>query len=238
MSTPARSYPKRSRQSTGAGAYPTARRPRRSAGTGRTGGGGVVITTENLGVAAQKWTKVYRAPMAPLEEPYFGSSASASFEVPTWVRVEDLTPVERARYDDEEKKKEAQRVIWRKELAEKAEEAEKAKKESQEGIKENEEKNDNADADVGTNDGKDEPNALQTEKIGDGAVDPAKGDEETSGDASKNETNSVAMEGGVKMAERAIEMTTAAMEGGMTDGAGNLSDAKTKNQSQQENQVS
>eukprot|EP00581_Thalassiosira_minuscula_P013692 CAMPEP_0183730268 /NCGR_PEP_ID=MMETSP0737-20130205/32417_1 /TAXON_ID=385413 /ORGANISM="Thalassiosira miniscula, Strain CCMP1093" /LENGTH=74 /DNA_ID=CAMNT_0025962721 /DNA_START=11 /DNA_END=231 /DNA_ORIENTATION=+ len=74
MSTPARSYPKRNRQTTGTTGYSTSRRPRRSAGTSRTattGGattttasGGVIVTETNLGVAAQKWTKVYRAPIA------------------------------------------------------------------------------------------------------------------------------------------------------------------------------
>mmetsp|Transcript_34450 Transcript_34450/g.83360 ORF Transcript_34450/g.83360 Transcript_34450/m.83360 type:complete len:475 (-) Transcript_34450:217-1641(-) len=195
MSTP-RSYPKRNRQSTGAGTYSTARRPRRSAGTGRAAsgasggvGGGVVVSTENLGVAAQKWTKVYRAPVAPLDEPYFGSSASASFEIPMWVKLDELTPEERSNYDEEDKKREAQRAIWRRELAEKAaaeEEAakNKAEKEIQEGKDGDKGKNndDNNGAEVG-----DEPEGSQDEEhIGDSATEPVA----TSGGCSKDEAKS------------------------------------------------
>ena len=116
MSTPGRSYPKRSRQSTGGiGTYSTSRRPRRSAGTARTStgggvgvgvGGGILTTENNLGVAAQQWYKVYRAPMSITDEPYYGSSASASFIVPTWVRIDELTPDEKNKYEEEEKKSE------------------------------------------------------------------------------------------------------------------------------------
>lgn len=126
MSTPARSYPKRSRQSAIPNYSSTSnRRPRRSAGLSRSGTG---TTENNHGLVGQKWTKVRRAPSAPLDAPYFGCSASAPFEIPMWVRVEELTTEERARYDKEEKKREAQRVIWRKELARKRREKDASKK--------------------------------------------------------------------------------------------------------------
>ncbi|KAL9187697.1 hypothetical protein ACHAXT_006075 [Thalassiosira profunda] len=122
MSTPGRSYPKRSRQSAGgATTHSTSRRARRTGGRTSAGGsGGGVVSTDTLGVAAQKWTKVHRPPMAPTDEPYFGSAATAKFAIPTWVRVEDLTAEERATYLLEEEKRDEQRAIWRRELAAKA----------------------------------------------------------------------------------------------------------------------
>ena len=62
--------------------------------------------------------KVYRHPMAPTDEVYFGNSPYAAFTIPTWVRVADLSPEERAKYDEQEKKNEEERARWRKELAE------------------------------------------------------------------------------------------------------------------------
>lgn len=55
--------------------------------------------------ANQRWVKVYRRPMAPTDEPYFGSSPFASFTLPTWVKVQDLTMDERAAYDKLEEEK-------------------------------------------------------------------------------------------------------------------------------------
>ena len=63
--------------------------------------------------------QVYRHPMAPTDEVYFGNSPYAAFTIPTWVRVGDLSPEERAKYDEQEKKNEETRARWRKELAEK-----------------------------------------------------------------------------------------------------------------------
>lgn len=57
--------------------------------------------------------------MAPTDEVYFGNSPYAAFTIPTWVKVADLSPEERAKYDEQEKKNEETRARWRKELAEK-----------------------------------------------------------------------------------------------------------------------
>ena len=136
MSTPTRSYPKRSRQSTGSStSYSTSRRPRRSAG-GTAGGtksrksshGGSGIT-DNLGIPSQKYTKVMRYPTSPLDEPYFGPSPTATYKIPMWVNITELTEEERLVYDAEEKKKEEQRIIWRKELERKQAEEDARKKE-------------------------------------------------------------------------------------------------------------
>jgi hypothetical protein len=63
-------------------------------------GSGSGATTAN-----QRWVKVYRRPMAPTDEPYFGSSPFASFTLPTWVKLQDLTMDERAAYDKLEEEK-------------------------------------------------------------------------------------------------------------------------------------
>ena len=63
-----------------------------------------------------------RYPTSPLDEPYFGSSATASFKIPMWVRIDELTDAERNVYDEEEGKKKKQRLIWQKELAARNEE--------------------------------------------------------------------------------------------------------------------
>ena len=113
----ARGYPKRSARAAGINTYSTSRRPRRSAGTSSGGGGDrLVVSTENLGVPAVPWTKVLRYPSAPLDEPYFGRSPKASFQIPMWVRVDELTEEEKAKYDEEKKKKEEQRALWKKQM--------------------------------------------------------------------------------------------------------------------------
>jgi len=92
-----------------------------------------------------------RAPVSPLDEPYFGSSATANYEIPVWVKVEELTPEEKVKYDEEEKKREEQRAIWAKELAERTakEEEEKRRRKFEEG-----DKSGNSDDDeTGTSDG-------------------------------------------------------------------------------------
>lgn len=43
-------------------------------------------------------------------EPYFGSSPSASFVVPMWVKVSELTEEEKLKYEEVEKKKEEERL--------------------------------------------------------------------------------------------------------------------------------
>ena len=63
-----------------------------------------------------------RHPTSPLDEPYFGSSATASFKIPMWVRIDELTDEERNIYDEAEGKKKKQRLIWQKELAARNEE--------------------------------------------------------------------------------------------------------------------
>ncbi len=51
----------------------------------------------------QRWVKVHRRPTAPTDEIYFGSSPFASFTVPTWVKMQDLTEEERTVYDNNNK---------------------------------------------------------------------------------------------------------------------------------------
>lgn len=107
-----RGYPKRSARATGVKTYSTSRRARRSgAGSER----GVVVAT-NLGVPAVAWTKVLRHPSAPLDAPYFGRRPKASFKVPVWVRVDELTAEEKEKYDEVEKKRDEQRAQWKKEM--------------------------------------------------------------------------------------------------------------------------
>mmetsp|Transcript_318 Transcript_318/g.394 ORF Transcript_318/g.394 Transcript_318/m.394 type:complete len:218 (-) Transcript_318:29-682(-) len=116
-----RGYPKRSARAAGINTYSTSRRPRRSGASER----GVVVSTDNLGVPAVAWTKVLRHPSAPLDEPYFGRRPKASFKVPIWVRVDELTEEEKAAYDEVEKKREEQRALWKKEMEKKRDEADK-----------------------------------------------------------------------------------------------------------------
>lgn len=117
-----RGYPKRSARAAGITTYSTSRRQRRS---GAASDRGVVVSTENLGVPAVAWTKVLRHPSAPLDEPYFGRRPKASFKVPIWVRVDELTEEEKAKYDEVEKKREEQRALWKKEMEQRREEADK-----------------------------------------------------------------------------------------------------------------
>ena len=123
-----RGYPKRSARAAGITTYSTSRRQRRGAASER----GVVVSTENLGVPAVAWTKVLRHPSAPLDEPYFGRRPKASFKVPMWVRVDELTEEEKAKYDEVEKKREEQRALWKKEMEKKREEADKDSAQSNE----------------------------------------------------------------------------------------------------------
>ena len=123
-----RGYPKRSARAAGITTYSTSRRQRRGAASER----GVVVSTENLGVPAVAWTKVLRHPSAPLDEPYFGRRPKASFKVPMWVRVDELTEEEKAKYDEVEKKREEQRALWKKEMEKKREEADKESAQSKE----------------------------------------------------------------------------------------------------------
>lgn len=127
-----RGYPKRSARAAGVNSYSSSRRPRRSgAGSGGGGGGGgVVVSTENLGVPAVPWTKVLRYPSAPLDEPYYGRSPRAYFKIPIWVRVDELTEEEKAIYDEEEKYREEQRALWKKDLEKSRDDDEAAKEES------------------------------------------------------------------------------------------------------------
>lgn len=137
-----RGYPKRSARAAGINTYSTSRRPRRSGAAER----GVVVSTDKLGVPAVAWTKVLRHPSAPLDEPYFGRRPKASFKVPIWVRVDELTEEEKAAYDEVEKKREEQRALWKKEMEKRREEADKesaqsiessqAQVETNEGVKE------------------------------------------------------------------------------------------------------
>lgn len=80
-----------------------------------------------------------------MDAPYFGCSASASFEIPMWVRVEELTTEERAKFDKEEEEREVQRVVWRKVLTRKREEEPASKKDSKEDGEENERTSDTVD---------------------------------------------------------------------------------------------
>ena len=114
-----RGYPKRSARAAGINTYSSSRRPRRSAAAER----GVVVSTENLGVPAVTWTKVFRYPSAPLDEPYFGRSPTASFKVPIWVRVDELTEEEKAKYDEVENKRVEQRAFWKKQMEKRRDEA-------------------------------------------------------------------------------------------------------------------
>lgn len=125
-----RGYPKRSARAAGIATYSTSRRQRRGAASER----GVVVSTENLGVPAVAWTKVLRHPSAPLDEPYFGRRPKASFKVPMWVRVDELTEEEKAKYDEVEKKREEQRTLWKKEMEKKREEVDKESAQSNEVI--------------------------------------------------------------------------------------------------------
>ena len=104
-----RGYPKRSARATGVKTYSTSRRARRSVERG-------VVVATNLGVPAVAWTKVLRHPSAPLDAPYFGRRPKASFKVPVWVRVDELTAEEKEKYDEVEKKREEQRAQWKKDL--------------------------------------------------------------------------------------------------------------------------
>mmetsp|Transcript_11614 Transcript_11614/g.17771 ORF Transcript_11614/g.17771 Transcript_11614/m.17771 type:complete len:219 (-) Transcript_11614:36-692(-) len=124
-----RGYPKRSARAAGISTYSTSRRPRRS---GAASERGVVVSTDNLGVPAVAWTKVLRHPSAPLAEPYFGRRPKASFKVPIWVRVNDLTEEEKAAYDEVEKKRGEQRALWKKEMEKRREEADKESAQSKE----------------------------------------------------------------------------------------------------------
>jgi len=119
-----RGYPKRSARAAGITTYASTRRPRRS-GAGAAAERSVVVTTENLGVPAVAWAKVFRYPSAPLDEPYFGRSPKASFKVPIWVRVDELTEEEKATYDEVEKEREEQRASWKKEMERRRDEADK-----------------------------------------------------------------------------------------------------------------
>ena len=74
-----------------ASSYQSSNLPKRR--KGNNSGSGFTVT------ANQRWVKVHRRPMAPTDEVYFGSSPFASFTVPTWVKVQDLTEKERAVYD-------------------------------------------------------------------------------------------------------------------------------------------
>ncbi len=124
-----RGYPKRSARAAGISTYSTSRRPRRS---GAASERGVVVSTDNLGVPAVAWTKVLRHPSAPLAEPYFGRRPKASFKVPIWVRVDDLTEEEKAAYDEVEKERGEQRALWKKEMEKRREEADKESAQSKE----------------------------------------------------------------------------------------------------------
>jgi len=117
-----RGYPKRSARAAGINTYSTSRRPRRS---GAASERGVVVSTDNLGVPAVAWTKVFRHPSAPVDEPYFGRRPKASFKVPIWVRVDELTEEEKSKYDEVEKHREEQRALWKKEMEKRREEADK-----------------------------------------------------------------------------------------------------------------
>ncbi|KAL7516113.1 hypothetical protein ACHAWX_001166 [Stephanocyclus meneghinianus] len=109
-SPPARSYPKRGQRTTTS--Y-SGRRQRRSAGaTSRH------PVFEQSSGAAQKWTRVLRNPTSPLGEPYFGSGPTASFQIPMWVRISDLTEEEKLRYEEAERKKEDKRMAWKKAIEE------------------------------------------------------------------------------------------------------------------------
>jgi hypothetical protein len=100
------SYPKRGQRTITS--Y-SGRRQRRSAGVSSR------ITNPELTsrAAAQKWTKVFRNPKSLVGEPYFGSSPTASFVVPMWVKVSELTEEEKLKYEEVEKKKEEERLAWR-----------------------------------------------------------------------------------------------------------------------------
>ncbi len=121
-----RTYPKRgARQS----------RPRTSTGSRRGRGHAVAsYTASSAGVAttAKKWTKVWRNPTSPLDEPYFGSSPKASFQVPTWVKLDELTPEERTLYNEHQRKKEQERESWKKEMERALEEKDKEAREKRE----------------------------------------------------------------------------------------------------------
>mmetsp|Transcript_13143 Transcript_13143/g.20378 ORF Transcript_13143/g.20378 Transcript_13143/m.20378 type:complete len:218 (-) Transcript_13143:14-667(-) len=117
-----RGYPKRSARAAGINTYSTSRRQRRS---GAASERGVIVSTDNLGVPAVAWTKVFRHPSAPLDEPYFGRRPKASFKVPIWVRVDELTEEEKSKYDEVEKHREEQRALWKKEMEKRREEADK-----------------------------------------------------------------------------------------------------------------
>ena len=70
-----------------------------------------------------------RYPTSPLDEQYFGPSPTATYKIPIWVNITELTEEERIVYDAEEKKKEEQRIIWRKEMERKQAEEDAKKKE-------------------------------------------------------------------------------------------------------------
>lgn len=125
-----------------------------------------------------------------------------------WVRVEELTAEERARYDGEEKEREARRVVWRKELAQKAEE-DALKKEGQEERKGKDQHADTVPDDATTNNAKVSPGA----EIGEGAADPTEveGGDTTmtmSGDSSQNESKSASMADETVAGEENTSVTT------------------------------
>ena len=74
---------------------------------GGRGGGG-----SSSSLSSSRWARVCRPPMSPLGKPYFGSGPTANFSVPTWVRVDELTPEERRRYDEEEGEREKRWEGW------------------------------------------------------------------------------------------------------------------------------
>ena len=127
MSTPR--FPKR-RAATSATSYSQRSRQRRS-GAGTTAQSAAALrrstgshssTTagdDPFSGVTQKWTKVYRYPTSPLDEPYFGVNPSASFQIPMWMRVDELTADEREKYDADEKKKDGQRAVWKEEMEKK-----------------------------------------------------------------------------------------------------------------------
>lgn len=125
-----RSYPKRGQRTVSS--Y-SGRRQRRSAGAPSRN-----PVVEQSEAPAQKWTKVYRNPTSPLDEPYFGSGPTATFKVLVWVRVGDLTEEEKLKYDEAEKKKGDERLAWKNAMGERNESevdtADKKEKETKDSI--------------------------------------------------------------------------------------------------------
>lgn len=104
-----RSYPKRGQRTVTS--YSSSRRQRRSAGVPSRN-----PIVDQSGAAAQKWARVLRNPVSLLDEPYFGSSPSASFKVPVWVKISDLTEDEKLKYEEGEKEKNENRLAWKNEM--------------------------------------------------------------------------------------------------------------------------